>query len=371
MFENGTMTEDEACLCFSLSDGVGPKTFIKLVKFFGSAKDAWEKLDGSNYKEAGLGNAAYKKLESSRADLELAEYLDKLKKTKVKAVGYTDEKYPQSLKELDAPPIVLFCKGNLELLKSSQNIGVVGARKITNYGKEVTEKLTAELVSCDMTIVSGLAFGVDATAHKTTVENQGNTVAVLGCGVDCCTPAENQDLYEKILDNNGLIISEYPLGMPPLPGTFPARNRIIAALSLGILVTEAAEDSGSLITAKEARKLEKPVFAVPGPITAQMSRGSLKLLKEDASLVTSGKDILEVLKIKSPSFVKTTAGKQNLKLSKQEKRIVELLENEEMPLDSISKATKIPMVKLMVLVSGLEMRNVVKIIAGDVILITD
>lgn len=375
------MDENSACLLFSRSSGIGPKTFVKVISYFGNAKDAWSKLDSSNAKTAGVGDAAYKKFDLSRKTLDVNNYLEKLKKAKVKVVGYTSEQYPKPLKQLDAPPIVLYCKGNLGLLKSSQNIGVVGARKITGYGRDVTEKLVNELTSCGFVIVSGLAFGVDAVAHKTALENQGKTIAVLGCGVDCPYPQENQDLYEKILDSENLIVSEYPLGMPPSPGSFPARNRIIAALSLGVLVTEAAEDSGSLITAEEARKLEKPVFAVPGSIQAQMSRGTLKLLKEGAKLVMSGNDIIETLQLKTQNAKgKSTSQNghsvlfsqaQKLKLNAKEKGIVEILEREEMPLDLLSKETGIPMVKLMVLVSGLEMRGIVSTSGGNVTLVID
>lgn len=361
------MDENIFCLCFSLSIGVGPKTFLKLIKYFGSAETAWQKLDLKNHKEAGAGDSAFAKFQDFRKSFNLEKYLLKLKKAKVKVVGFSDENYPISLKKLNSPPIVLFCKGNLELLRLERNIGVVGARKITSYGKDVTEKLVSELLSYDFTIVSGLAFGVDATAHTTALENHGKTIAVLGCGVDCCTPSENQDLYERILDSKGLIISEYPLGMPPSAGSFPARNRIIAGLSLGVLVTEAAEDSGSLITAEESIKLGHPVFAVPGPITSQMSRGTLKLLKQGAKLVTSGQDIMENFQFSAPNLQSISKQKIfNFKLNTQEKKIVELIENEALPLDLLAKKTGIPMVKVMVIVSGLEMRGILITENGEV-----
>ncbi len=366
------MDENSACLCFSLSDGIGPKTFIRLLKHFGSAKNAWKDLDSANFKHAGISENLYKKFDSFRKTFDLNEYLEKLNKTKVTVISYTSDKYPELLKQLQSPPIILFCKGNLELLNSTTNIGVVGARKITSYGKDVTEKLVSELVAYDFTIISGLAFGVDATAHKTALENNGKTIAVLGCGVDCCTPAENQDLYEKILDHGGLIISEYPLGQPPSAGSFPARNRIIAGLSLGVLITEAAEDSGSLITAEEARKLGRPVFAVPGSINSQMSKGALKLIRNGAILVQSSKDILETFEVKmqngfTASRAKGKITSQKLKgLNTKEKQIVQLVENEAISLDLISKQTKIPTVKLMVLVSSLEMRGILENKNGEV-----
>ncbi len=357
---------DEFSLGFSLFDGIGPKKYLMLIKKFGSAKDAWEKLDHSNVKDAGMSENLFQKFENFRKEFDPNFYLEKLKKTKVTFVSFEDPQYPGQLKDLDAPPIGIFCKGNLDLLSSIHNIGVVGARKITSYGKSVTESIVTELVGNYMVIVSGLALGVDATAHKTALANKGSTIAVLGCGVDCVSPSENQDLYEKILDNNGLILSEYSLGMPPSKGSFPARNRIIAALSLGVLITEAAEDSGSLITAGEALKLGRKVFAVPGPITSQMSRGSLKLLKEGAKLVSSGEDILDSFQVKTQK-AKGKIERQKLKsLNAEEKKIVELLEIENQDLDALSKQTKIPIYKLLGIVTKLELSGILKNTNGEI-----
>ncbi|MGE5042249.1 MAG: DNA-processing protein DprA [Candidatus Levyibacteriota bacterium] len=359
------MTEEEACLLFSSCDGLGPKTFLKLLQEYGSAVSAWDAVEK---KTAQIKNFQRKRLESFQQEFNREEYLKKLKRARVKVVGYTSASYPEGLKQLPNPPIVLYCKGNLELLKSKQNVGVVGARKITSYGKEVTETIVSDLVSAGITIVSGLAFGVDATAHKVTLDQKGNTIAVLGCGVDCCTPAENQDLYEHILDHGGLIISEYPLGMPATIGTFPARNRVIAALSLGILVTEAAEDSGSLITADEAVKLGKPIFAVPGPINSMMAKGTLKLLKQRAKLVSNGEDIINNFQFLIPNFQSISKKEKfsNIKLSPTEKRVVETLMSEPLPLDLLSKQIKIPVVKLMVLVTGLELRGILEQVNGEI-----
>lgn len=358
--------EDVACLQFSLSKGIGPKTFLKLLAHFNSAHNAWEKLNISTAAELGIGEKTFLKFDASRKDIQISEYVKKLKQAKVKVIGFTNPLYPLCLKRLDSPPIVLFCKGNLELLKIERALGIVGARKITTYGKDVTEKLTSELVLHDFCIVSGLAFGVDAVAHKAAISNDGKTIAVLGCGVDCVTPLENERLYEEILDSGGLIISEYRLGLPPSTGSFPARNRIIAALSLGVLVTEAAEDSGSLITAEEALKLQKSVFAVPGSIHSQMSKGTLKLLKQGAHIVASASDILEEFEIKPRDFSKSEIDLS--RFSHDEKIILEIIQNESQSMDDISKKTKIPLIKLMALTSGLEMKGIVESKNGELML---
>lgn len=359
--------EDNSCLQFGLSKGIGPKTFLKLIKHFGTAKNAWNNLELKSAKELGIGEKTFLKFESSKKELDIEKYLQKLEQAKVNIVGFTNPLYPSSIKLLDSPPIVLFCKGNSELLKHIQNIGVVGARKITSYGKDVTEKLTSDLVLNDFCIVSGLAFGVDAVAHKTALEHKGKTIAVLGCGVDCVTPLENERLYEEILDNGGLIISEYRLGLPPSAGSFPARNRIIAALSLGVLVTEAAEDSGSLITAEEALKLQKPVFAVPGSINAQMSQGTLKLLKQGAHIVTNSQDILEKLEIKPQDNKKKDLDLS--RFSENEKLILELIQQESLSMDEISKKTKIPVFKILGIITNLELQGIMRNNGGEVSLV--
>lgn len=358
------MDENSASLGFLLFDGIGPRSFQKLLKKFGSSENAWENLDHATAKELRIQEKVYLEFENFRHAFDSQEYFEKLKKTKVVFIPFENSEYPSQLKDLDAPPIGLFCKGNLGLLALKNNLAVVGARKITSYGKEVTVSIVTELARNHIVITSGLALGVDAAAHKTALENNTPTIAVLGCGVDCATPSENQDLYEKILDNNGLVVSEYPLGMPPSKGSFPMRNRIIAALSLGVLITEAAEDSGSLITAEEALKLGRKVFAIPGPITSQMSRGSLKLLKEGGMLVTNAEDILQELKIQNAKLKIEIKKLENL--NAEEKKVVELLENENLDLDTISKNTKIPIHKLLGIVTGLELRGILKNSGGEV-----
>lgn len=359
------MNESQTTLAISLCDGIGPKTFQKLIKYFGSSKNIWKDLDSSTSKNIGMGAGVFQKFQEFRESFELAIYTSKLEKAKVVVVTITDDLYPEALKKLEAPPIVIYCKGNLDLLNCTSVIGVVGARKITSYGREATQRIVSELVAQDFVIVSGLAFGVDAVSHLTTLSEKGKTIAVLGCGVDCCTPLENQAIYEEILDKKGLIISEYFLGKPPSMGSFPARNRIIAGLASGILVTEAAEGSGSLITAEEAKKQGKSVFAVPGPINSFMSKGTFKLLKEGAHIVSSGEDILQALNSKTKQLKgKTTS--QKSKLSAEEKRVVRLLEREAMRLDMLAKAAKIPMVELMVLVSSLEMQGFIESKEGEI-----
>ncbi len=357
------MNEKISSLAFSLAPGIGPKRYQSLLRIFGSAKIAWKGSE-KKLKAAGVGKVNFAKFDAFRKTFAISEYLEKLRKARVEFIPFGGKYYPESLKKIDNPPIGLFTKGDQKLLLGPQKIAVVGSRKITSYGKEVTENLVSELCSAGFVIVSGMALGVDGLAHKSAIDNQGSTIAVLGCGVDCPYPRENEKLYEDILDSGGLVISEYPLGMSASKGTFPARNRIIAGISMAVLITEAAEDSGSLITAEHAIKQSKKVFAVPGPITSQMSRGTLTLLKHGAVLVSSSDDIINELGVQPLKGVdmkgKVASSGLKLKLSKLEEKIFDILQNEERTIDEISKLTKISIAKLTAILSEMEMKGILK-----------
>jgi DNA processing protein len=215
----------------------------------------------------------------------------------ISVLPVTSSKYPALLKEIPNRPDTLYVYGRKPdvPMRMDLTIGVVGTRNITPYGKIVTKKLVAELVSHGYTIVSGLALGVDTVAHETAIECGGNTIAVLGCGIDIIAPASNARLYNRIADGHGAIVSEIPLGVRPDKRMFTRRNRIISGLSLGVVVIEGAENSGTLITAGYAGEQGRDVFAVPGPITSRYSRGPLKLIKNGAIVVESVEDILEAL----------------------------------------------------------------------------
>lgn len=359
--------ENNLCaLSFSLAPNIGPKTYLQLVKYFKTAEIAWRAKE-NDLKSAGLGPKTLHEFLEFRSKLNIDSYLAKLKEKQVDFVSQDSKLYPPSLKKLENPPIGLFVIGDKSLLaNTNRSIAVVGTRKPTRYGREVTEKLVEELVGMNFAIVSGLALGVDAIAHKTALGNHGATIAVLGCGVDCPTPVENSNLYFQILNNNGMVISEYPLSEPPRPGTFPARNRIIAAISHATLVTEAAADSGSLITAEWAQKLEKKVFAVPGPITSSLSDGTAYLLKNGAQLVTTANDILRELNIKPHNSTSQTKDFSHINLSDEELKIINLLQIEPLSVNAISKMTNIPVYRTLSLLSQLQLHGIVKDLGGKI-----
>lgn len=221
------------------------------------------------------------------------ELLDSLH---IRKLTVQDKIYPKLLREIQSPPKILYIKSNLNLnnLFNTKMIAVIGTRKMSSYGREVTEKITSDLVKAGFTIVSGLARGIDYIAHKTALDNGGLTIAVLGNGLERIYPAEHSRLANEIIDR-GALITEFPLHSPIYKSNFPTRNRIIAGLSQGVVVCEAAEKSGTMITASFAADFGREVFAIPGPITLKTSQGISRLLREGAKLTTNVHDILEEL----------------------------------------------------------------------------
>ncbi len=349
-------------LGFSAFPGIGPVRFKLLVDFFGSAKDAWD----ASYKDLvdiNLGEKLVRKFVEFRDSFSVEKYAKELVTKKIKFITLKDSHYPKLLAQISDAPFVLYIKGKKkDDWDIGRSIGVVGTRMISSYGKQVTEKITAELVGYGFTIVSGMAYGVDAAAHKAAIASGGKTIAVLGCGVDLIRPVSNTKLYHKIIDGYGAVISEFPTGMESSKGLFPARNRIISGLSLGVVVTEGAEDSGSLITARYAAEQGREVFAVPGPITSSLSKGPTKLLKQGAKLVSEVEDILEELNIKNvpmKQFFNDTM-KEFKNLSGEEKKIIELLQNEELHFDEIVRKSSVSSAKLGSILSMMEIKGMIK-----------
>lgn len=281
-----------------------------------------------------------------------------MQKMQVTYLILQDNMYPYLLKRIKNPPTILYKKGTYLFNKKDILVSIVGTRKITEYGKLVTEKLVTELVSTGCVIVSGLAMGVDALAHGATIGAGGKTIAVLGGGVDFCTPQENNVIYDKILASGGAILSEAPLGQIPNKGAFPRRNRIIAGLSLGVLVTEGDKDSGSLITAHDAFLFGRKVFAVPGPITSSVSQGPNTLIGHGAKMVISGEDILKELNMRCITGTRNITDIKGL--NKEEKKIFDLLQNESLHVDEIVRRTKLSPSHIGTVLSLMEVKGLIK-----------
>ncbi len=347
---------------FSVFPGIGPVRFHLLLNYFGSAKAAWHATAGE-LKNIKLGDRRTDEFIAFRKAFDIDNYLSQLEKLHVSVVTRVNPKYPKLLNQITDPPFLLYVLGkntgtpiNLE-----RTIAVVGTRKITKYGEEVTRRLVGGLVAYGFTIVSGLAYGVDAIAHQATIDAGGKTLAVLGCGIDIIAPPSNARLYRDIVDGHGAIISEMPLGLRPNKGLFPARNRIVSGLSLGVVVTEGADDSGALITARNAGEQGREVFAVPGPITSAYSRGPLKLLKNGAKLVENVEDIIEELGIKSAGKMGTTHGTTKLTGdTKEEQKILDILADGRVYIDQLVRVSGLTVGVVSATLSILEMKGMVR-----------
>lgn len=346
-------------------EGLGPARIKKLFDYFGSFENIWNakipELSQFKFPEKLISN-----FKTAKSSVDPSGYFETLNKKGIKVITIFDDNYPIDLREIHGAPMIIYYKGIIDESVLEKCFGVVGTRKPTGYGRIVTEKLTRELVESGLTIVSGLARGVDTIAHTVTIESGGKTLAVLGGGLDQIFPSENIRLAEKIYKGFGAILTEFPPSYPHLAGNFPARNRIIAGLSKGVLVTEAAEDSGSLITARLAIEQGREVFAVPGPITSSMSEGTSVLLKDGAKLVSSVKDILEELGMKSGPVIKIA----DLNLSPEEKEILELIKNESRHVDEIARELKKKISDVSSILLKLEIVGVVKNLgAGNYVVI--
>lgn len=282
---------------FNLIEGIGTASLRQLINSFDSLEEAWQ-AKNSDLIKAGLTCSLAKKIEKGHRIISPDLEMEKLAKENIDLITIKDKKYPRLLKEIYNPPSLLYIKGSI---KSADrfSIGVVGTRKISAYGQKITPVITNQLVKAGLTIVSGLAKGIDTFAHQTALESNGRTIAVLGSGLDkeSIYPICNQDLAEEI-SKKGALISEFPIKSRPLAYHFPQRNRIISGLSLGILVIEAPQKSGAIITANCALEQNRDVFAVPGDILFDNSSGPNNLIKMGAKLVSQAKDILEELNIR-------------------------------------------------------------------------
>jgi DNA processing protein len=352
---------------FAAVGGFGPQSFKKMLAFFGDLETAW-KAGRVELIGTGIGEKKVEKLLSARKEISPEKIFDEVMKEKIEIITINSSVYPSQLKEIPSAPAVLFGRGSLEIL-SNKSLAVVGSRKFTTYGERATQSLCRDLVRSGLTITSGLALGIDAVAHRATLENGGRTIAVLGTGIDDASiyPRENFNLAHDIIENGGALITEYPPKTPSLKQNFPARNRIMAGLALGTLVIEAAEGSGSLITADYALEFNREVLAVPGDIFSPQSIGANNLIKNGAKLVQSASDILEELNVK-------TAGQQAPLFEEQknydpktneEKTVWKFLSHEPLHIDRISKLTKLDAATVNGTLSMMEVEGAVKNVGGQ------
>ncbi|MFQ5401148.1 MAG: DNA-processing protein DprA [Anaerolineae bacterium] len=332
------MSDPKYWLGFNLVKGVGPAKVQALLSYFGDLGRAWHATE-LQLQQIGFDRRAIRSLLEARSQLDLDQCLSRVQKAGITLLTWESAAYPARLREAPAPPPLLYMLG--ELLEADQwAIAVVGTRRLTSYGKQITRELVAGLVRNGIVIVSGLARGIDAIAHQTALECGGRTVAVLGSGLDCIYPAEHRSLVKRILDGRGAVLSEYGLGVQPEARNFPPRNRIISGLTLGTVVIEAGERSGALITAKFALEQDREVFAVPGNVNSPASKGCNRLIQQGAKLVMGAEDILEELSLQMVE--EHTAVQLALPESAEEAALLNLLSAQPVHIDELCRETGMP-----------------------------
>ncbi len=348
--------------------GMGAKKKYDLVNHFGDPVNIWNSSKRELMDVPFLTEENVNALLDRNKRSETMGIMDALYRNGIKAITIKDPEYPDCLRNIYDPPIVLYYKGRLEIRQLS--IAVVGSRRATYYGKSVAERISAELAAYGINVVSGMARGIDSSAHRGALKGGGRTIGVMGCGLDIVYPPENKELAERITES-GALVSEYVPGTAPLPANFPARNRIISGISQGVLVVEAGEKSGSLITVGYALEQGREVFAVPGNINSISSAGTNRLIKEGARLVTSAEDILEEFNLidnlnqkKEGERVKTVQKSIFSALDEKERMIAECLLEGPMHIDLLVRQCKMEMQSLNTTLVMMELKGLVEMLPG-------
>lgn len=354
------MTEEAKLLCFLDDIALSYK-----AKFFLCENYSTEQLcDVEKYKDEivkNVGESVYYKLKNAKLRENIEKIALKIQNYEINCVSYLDFNYPKSLKNIEYKPLLLYYKGDLEIL-NQPCVAIVGTRKPTEYGRQVTKKFSSELSKAGVVIVSGLAYGLDMEAAQACLDAKGKTVAVLGGGLNKIYPAQNINLSKKV-EESGLLISEYPPNQSPTKFSFVLRNRLISGLSLGTIIIEAGKSSGTLNTAKHTIEQSRELFVVPGNIFSTSCEGSNALIEEMPDTFTiSSQNVLDRLKIKNK--IKSDA-KKNIKISEQEKMIVNLLYEKDLDFDSLQIKTAIDSKTLISLLTRMEISGLIKKLPGN------
>lgn len=330
---------------------LGHKTEARLLEYFGSAKEAWN-ASLSEWADCGMTERLCAEFATVKRELDILRMIKEWETMGIRLCAQEDEEYPKWLKEIFDPPTLLYYRGTIP--QSDLCIGIVGSRRSTTYGRQAANKIASELSASGAIVVSGAARGIDTASHLGALEH-GETIAVLGCGVDVVYPPENGKLLADIAEH-GAVLSEYPPGTQPHPGLFPARNRIISGISRGILVVEAAEKSGALITATYAMEEGRDVFAVPGSIFSATSIGTNKLIQDGVKPILCGKDILDEYRISSSMPII-----ENLLLTNEEEIVHTALQYDyAMSTEELANETGLDVSRIAMAVLQLTLRGLVK-----------
>jgi DNA processing protein len=340
---------------FNTIPGIGRVRLTQLEKYFGNLGNAWDAPIGE-LKRAGLDSTALRAISQWRDKISPNSEMEKLEKHDVRVLTCQDAAYPARLKEIYDYPPIMYYRGSL-LPVDEWCVAVVGTRRATVYGKQVTEEIITDLARNKITIVSGLAKGIDTVAHRSALDAGGRSLAVFASGLDIIYPTENTSLVHRIIEH-GAIISEYPLGTRPRAEYFPRRNRILSGLSLGVLVAEAGETSGAMITARMALEQNREVFAIPGSILSPVSRGTNSLIQEGAKLVRDCSDILEELNLKT--VVRQMEMKEILPGSDTENLLLRELSAEPTHIDEVCRKSGLPISTVSSTLAMMELKGMVR-----------
>jgi len=346
-------------VAFSLVKGIGAVRFQALLNYFGDPQIAWG-APTEALKEAGLSDKIIENLVATRSSVDLDKMWDQMEAKGISILIQTDDTYPKRLNEIDQPPPVLYKQGDL-VADDEWSVAIVGTRRVTAYGRQVAEDIGSSLARNGLTIISGLARGVDSIAHQAALNAGGRTIAVLGSGIDRIYPPENRHLAEQI-KANGALISEYSANTPPEASNFPQRNRLISGLSLAVIVIEAGHKSGALITAGFAADQGREVFAVPGNITSPGSKGTNRLIQNGAYPLLSAEQVLETLEL--GMVAEHRSARVTLPSDAVEAQLFETLGQEPLHIDEITNRTEIPVEKVTATLALMELKGMVRQVGG-------
>jgi len=354
-------------LRLALVPGIGPRIYQKLLEQFGTAEQVFAAPSGELRRVPGVGEKLCRAIQRGATEIDVAAELELCRRHDIALLARENPAYPRLLREIYDPPGMLFAQGTL-IPADSLAIGIVGARHATHYGLAQAERLAASLARAGLTIVSGLARGIDSAAHRGALGAGGRTIAVLGSGLLNLYPPENSELAAEIA-RQGAVLSEAPPRAEPRTGSFPQRNRLISGLSLGVIVVEASTTSGSLITARLAAEQGREVFAVPGRVDSRVSQGCHRLLRDGAKLVESADDVLEEL---GPLVERTSAADgrsvhhpAELQLNETEQQVLAAIGDETTSIDAVVAGCGLATPQVLATLSALEIRRLVRRVSGS------
>jgi DNA processing protein len=359
------MNSSEACIALKMVPQMGPVRLRKLLEVFETPERILAAKRSELRSIDGIGNEVAEQVASWESAVDLSAELERIRDFGAEVITAQSPTYPRQLREIHAPPIVLYVWG--ELTERDQHaIGVIGSRRTSHYGAECAKKLSYQLAYAGLTVISGLARGIDTAAHQGALAAKGRTIAVIGSGLTKLYPPENAALADKIRRGNGAVVSEFSMAVEPDRQTFPMRNRIISGWSHGILVVEAGLNSGALITAAQALEQGRSVYAVPGHINAPTAHGSNRLIQQGAKLVMDASDILDDLQILLPEKEKLPEGSVRPlpELSEDERRVYDAINPTETPIDRIASTCELPSATVSSVLLRLELKRLVKQLPG-------